>query len=387
VPQPGARRGFLLWAALAFWAAAAPARAQFDPETSPGLRQALAAKQPLTVTPNTNMRVALGAMTQRWRIPVIADRRVDPDRVVDLKFHDATVEEILAGIAQTQKLGVTALGPAVYLGPPTAAGRLLTLSALRHDEARKLPEDAARRWQAKARLRWPDFAAPRSILEELAKENELQLTGQERVPHDLWAGVDLPALSLVDRFTLVAIQFDLTFRIGDDGGSVALTPIPQRVAVVRSYPGGRDPAATAEKLAQLAPEAEVRVSGEKVYVRGRIEDHRRLRRSDRPPAASTAKPAAKAKAKPELSPGEKRAYTLTTKPGPLDVLLTQLGESLGLEVRLDRAALAAAGISPSQQVSLSVKNATVDEIFRALLKPTGCAFRRKDNVVEVFPAP
>jgi hypothetical protein len=367
---------------LALWAWVLPAWARADPETSPGLRRALAVRLPTAVLPNVAMRDALRNAAHVWGVPVVADRRVDPDRCVDLKFHDATIDEILKAIAQSQKLGVTCLGPVAYLGPKEPAGKLLTLSALRHDEVRKLPEDAARRWEAKSRFGWPDFATPRSLLEQLAKDNDLQLKGLGRVPHDLWAGVDLPGLSLVDRFTLVAIQFDLTFQIGDDGASVELVPIPERVAVVRSHPGQRDPAATAQKLAQLAPEAEVRVLGEKVYVRGRIEDHRRLREPGGPPATSASK--TKPKAKP--SPGGTRMYTISTKPGPLDVLLTQLGTNLGLEVRLDRAALEAAGISPSQQVSLSVKNATIDEIFRALLKPAGCAFRRQDDVVEVFPA-
>ena len=39
-----------------------------------------------------------------------------------------------------------------------------------------------------------------------------------------------------------------------------------------------------------------------------------------------------------------------------------------------------------QRVSLTVENATVDEVFRKLLERTGLTFRRFQNVVEIRPA-
>ena len=71
-------------------------------------------------------------------------------------------------------------------------------------------------------LAWPDFATPRDILTDLARQNGLTLEGLDRVPHDLWAAADLPPLSLVERLTLVANQFDLTFALSADGRTVTL---------------------------------------------------------------------------------------------------------------------------------------------------------------------
>ena len=139
-------------------------------------------------------------------------------------------------------------------------------------------------------MTWDDLTTPRELIEELARQNGVEVTGLELVPHDLWAAADLPPLPWADRLTLIAIQFDLTFTVSADGATVRLVPLPDRVAIVRSYPGGTNPAATARKYAALAPGAEVKASAGRVYVRGLVEDQERIThprravRRNRPPA-------------------------------------------------------------------------------------------------------
>jgi hypothetical protein len=59
---------------------------------------------------------------------------------------------------------------------------------------------------------------------------------------------------------------------------------------------------------------------------------------------------------------------------------------LQLEVKMDPAAMAKAGISLEQPVTFSVTDATVDELFEQLLRPVGCTFRRQGQVIEILPA-
>jgi hypothetical protein len=70
---------------------------------------------------------------------------------------------------------------------------------------------------------------------------------------------------------------------------------------------------------------------------------------------------------------------------PLAAVLEQLAVKLNFELRLDRPALRAAGISLDQRVSLEVENATVDDVLRALLRTTPLTYRRHGNLVEVVP--
>jgi len=325
------------------------------------------------------LRKAIHTISTTQRVAILVDRRVDPDRELDLPLFDTTVGELLQRIAKDHGLGLTRVGPVSYLGPPQVTARLRTLALLRQEDAARLPEESEETFSRAQPLAWDDFATPRELLSRLAEASGIRLEGLEQVPHDLWAAADLPALSLVDRLTLIAVQYDLTFRIAADGRSMQFVPVPERVAVVRRYPGGREPEQLAQRWSRLVPESQIKVVGDEVFVRGLLEDHERLKAA---PHASARKPA-----KRSSSAGRQEVrFTVQNAKGPLDRLVAELAQKLQIEVRIDREALAQAGISPSQVVSFSVKDATVDELFEAVLSPAGCTLRRERNAIVVVPA-
>jgi predicted RecB family endonuclease len=65
---------------------------------------------------------------------------------------------------------------------------------------------------------------------------------------------------------------------------------------------------------------------------------------------------------------------------------TELAGKLGLELRFDQKAIEEGGISLQEQVVFSVKDATVDDLLRAVLSPAGLACRRNGKAVQVFPS-
>ena len=206
------------------------------------------------------LRQALARLAQDKRTAILLDRRVDPEQKIDVQISDVPLRAALQQIAAKQGLGVSILGSVVYIGPAAASSRLRTLAAVRADDARRLPAAAARKFQRAKAMRWDDLATPRSLLAGLAEDNGLDLAGLDLVPHDLWVAAELPPLSLTDRLTLVVVQFDLTFAVQSNGAGLRLAPLPRRVAVARSYPGGADPEATARRLAALAPARKSRSS-------------------------------------------------------------------------------------------------------------------------------
>jgi hypothetical protein len=334
---------------------------------------------PRVVWSGVPLRQVIRTVSTTQAVAILLDRRVDPDHTIDLTLTNVTVAELLQRIAKARELGLTRVGPVTYLGPPAVTARLRTLASLREEDVEKLPPDAAATLLEPETLAWNDFATPRGLLSRLTESAGIRLEGLEQVPHDLWAAADLPSLPLVDRLTLIAVQFDLTFRIGADGRSMNLVPVPERVAVVRRYPGGREPQQLAQRWSRLVPESQVRVVGDEVFVRGSVEDHERLNVA---PHAS-ARPAPR---RPSPSGRQEVRFTVQNTKGPLDRLVAELGQKLKVEVRLDRDALEQAGISPNQMVSFSVKEATVDELFEAVLSPAGCTFRREGKTIVVVPA-
>lgn len=381
----------ILWALAACWivalveggacAASPPGGAWL---TGEAFRARLDAVIPKVFWSGVPLRTVIRSLSSSQRIAILMDRRVDPEQPVDLTLDEVTVQTLLERITQPRELGWTPLGPVIYLGPAETAAILRTLSALRHDDVAKLPASAAAVFRRSEPLVWEDFATPRDVLGQLAQSVGIQIKGLDRVPHDLWAAADLPALPWVDRVTLVAAQFDLTFRIGAEGRLIELTPLPERVAVVRRYPGGRDPQRLAQQWAELVPDSQVKVVGGDVWVRGLIEDHERLA----PVSGSKARVPPKRWAASRATAGKRPEvrFTVQSAKGPLDRLVGELGQKLGMEVKIDREALARAGISPQQTVAFSVKDATVEELFEAVLSPAGCTFRREGNVIVVLPA-
>jgi hypothetical protein len=348
--------------------------------------------QPVGISWSGNpLRQALGGLSRTQRVAVLIDRRVDPGQKLELQLNDLPLEALLREIARTRQLGVSLLGSVVYFGPPRASSLLRTIAALRTEEIRGLPADLQRKFLLPQRIAWDDFATPRDLLAQLAEQNGLQITRADLVPHDLWAAADLPPLSLVDRLTLILVQFDLTFQVARDGKSVNLVAVPERVALTRGYPGGPEPQATAERFALLVPEAQIKVVGEEVYVTGLLEAHEQITSAlseghfHAPPmGGQPPKPAA---AGPTDQSFANKRFTLRVKEQAAARVLQKLASELKLDLAIDQQALEAAGISLQSRVSLSVKDATLDELLHEVLKPVGLQFRRRGNVVEIFPPP
>jgi len=320
------------------------------------------------------LRRGLANLARSQRIAVLLDRRIDPDRTLELTFDGGTVEELFERIARDQDLGLSWFGPLAYFAPPAAARRLRTVTTLRENEAKQLPSKKIGQALLRQRAwKWDDLAAPRELLEKLAGEAGVRLEGLAQVPHDLWPAADLPPMTLVDRLSLVLGEFDLTVRFDDDGRTLALVAVPDQVTIEKGYSGGKDPRVKAERWSKLAPDCRIEVAGGKVVVRGMVEDHEKLAGQGTRTASATTKT------------GELR-YTLTIQEKPLGSVLRQLTEKLKLELQIDGEALSEAGVSLDQLVSFKVEEATVDELFTAALKPARLSFRREGTELKVFPA-
>ncbi len=336
---------------------------------------------------NTPVGVTLGGSPLReglyrfgrtQAVAVLLDRRIDPGQELDVTLNQVPLRQALHRIADAGDMGLAQLGPLFYFGPPPAAARLRTLAALKRDEVRGLPREPARRLAQSRSFRWDDLATPRDLLGTLAREGRFDLEGLDQVPHDLWAGADLPPLPLIDRLTLIAAQFDLTPSMSPDGTTLRLEPLPSEVAVVRRYPGGPEPEATAARLAQYAPDAEIRVSGGGVFVKGSIEEHEQISASRRPPRAKPDSPA-------DDDLRHTRIERFAVEHQPVGPVLQAIASQLGLELSIDQAAVQRAGVSLEQRISIQGEGGSVDELLEEVCRAAGLAFRRKGRVVEIRP--
>jgi hypothetical protein len=349
--------------------------------TGPALRKKLDQEVDLAWS-ETRLRDALSSLAQAHQVAVLLDRRIDPDREIELQLERMPLRAALDQIAQSVGASAGMLEAVAFFGPPEAVSRIRTVAALRKEELGRLPP--ARRLElVRVRpWRWEDLATPRELLEQLAAESRLEIRGLGQVPHDLWAGANLPPLAASDRLMLVCGQFDLTFRWAADGTEVTLVPMPEQPTLERTYPGGRRPDEFAAQLAQALPASQVRVADGKIVVTGPLDDHDRIEEGQargtnvmaksNPPAAS-------------VKPADVRINNFQVENIPLNRVLDHLRERLGLTIEVDAAKLRAAGISLDMLISVHIKNGTLDDLLRATLAPARLTFRRTEKRVEVFP--
>lgn len=344
--------------------------------TGPDLQKHLSDPIDLVWSENP-VRDALNTFARVQNVAVLLDRRIDPSRKITLSLKQSMLSDSLAAIAMTGELGVTMAGPVIYFGPVENVAKLRTLVYLREEDARKLPPVAAKLFFQSKPLAWKDFSQPRQILETLGRENHLTISNLENIPYDLWPAADLPPMTLAERISLIAFQYDLTFSITAGGKKIELVPLPPDIRIVRSYPGGKDAEEAAKHIAELAPKAEIKVADEKVWVKGMLEDHERIDAPHQPAGRNSP-----ATADSDL---RNKRFTLTVEEKPIGPLLKQIAAQTGMQLQMDESALEKAGVTLSQRVSFKVEDATIDELLQAAIKETPVQFRRQGNVLIVEP--
>jgi hypothetical protein len=343
--------------------------------TGPALERALEATAGVTWS-GMPLRDGLHGLSESHRVAMLLDRRVDPGQPVELAVRDQSLRACFELIAAEGRLSASCVGPVAYIGPSETVDRLRTVAALRRQDVAGLPAAARKAWVRSKTWTWPDLATPRELLEALSREGQFELAGLETIPHDLWAGADLPAMTLADRLTLLLAAYHATYELDESGRHAAIRPIPDDVRIEQSFPGGARPDALAEEWRTLLPECEIEVSGRKITVRGRVEELERINVARQGTAVKTA----------VAGPVERR-YTLTVKSQPLSAVLPQLAEALDVEFKIDEEALAKADVKLDGRVSFSVKEATLDELLEAALSAAGLTAIRQGKLVNVVPRP
>jgi hypothetical protein len=339
------------------------------------LKEQLAAQVTVSWS-NLPLGRALAGLGAVEHVAIVLDRRIDPDRPVSLSLSQQPLAAAFAEIARKTDIGYCQFGPVAYFGPAEAARLLRTLAAVRLDELRPLGTAGARKFLVLRSWTWDELAEPRALLAELAAEADVEIVGAERIPHDLWPAADLPQLSWIDRLTLLAAQFDLAFRIEPSGRKVTLIPIDKDAAVTRTYAAGRDAAKVAKAWARAIPGVQITVDKGKIRLRGRVEDHELVEQRLR----------GKSLERPSVTAGPE-VYQLSVESAALSKVIDQLTGRLNLQIQWDRAAIDAAGISVDQLISVKVKDASLDDLVRAVLAGTGLGFRRNGQEISIFPSP
>jgi hypothetical protein len=223
------------------------------------------------------------------------------------------------------------IGDQYYVGPETAAERLVTLAAARRRDALRLPSELRTGLAARRGIAWPRLTEPRGLVTQLAAEHGIPIENSERIPFDVWPAGQLSQLALADQLTLLLVGFDLTYRFRSDSAMLEVVPVDWN---------------------DISPRSES------------TSPRRALRKS----VVET-----------------RQVYTLRVQEQPVGAVLTQLATRLGWKLDVDTAALWAAGRSMDTRVSFAVENADADQLLDAVLAPAELKAERHGDRVSIKP--
>jgi len=333
---------------------------------------------------NMRLRGIARRITENRRIAVLLDRRLDPSRELELEINNKTVRQVLEQVADEVSARISVSPSTVYVGPERPAEVLRTLIALRTAELfdSTVGADPGRRFELGTRqtLHWNDLDSPAQLIRTIAEAYSLEVAGVEQIPHDLWAGATLPAVSAAEALSLILIQFDLTFAWTSGGAGIRIVPVPEEVSLERDYVIRRlSPGEVTRRLEDEFPGLQTQVQRRQLIVRGTLEQHEAVERllNPRPRTATNQRSA-------ESQPLSQQKFTLRTKAVPAIALLRAL-EDKDIDLEYDAAKLAAAGIDLEQGIDLDVSNASAEEFFKTICEPLGLKFTIDGSTVTLEP--
>lgn len=265
--------GVILCQPLALAAiAAAPDTLQDVPASRPiHWPQGFRTSQGTTSWQGQTLRRALQGLATTEKVSLLLDRRVDPGQTIDGNFA-GSLDQRISALASQLNVGVSVIGRVVYLGPATVTRRLATMVELKRLEVGKRAPELARRLAHSQPFSWEDLDTPQDLVARLCQEAEIQTANLDQIPHDLWAGNQLPALPVSQRLTLVLAGFDLTYKYDKARNRLEFISLPTRPALTRRYTLRGKPALVAQ-LKYRFPE--IHISGPTMS--GPLEAHQQLR--------------------------------------------------------------------------------------------------------------
>lgn len=316
-------------------------------------------------------RQALRNLSQNQRLAIWLDRRIDPGLKLQFESDDLPLGITLDKLCEKYRWGRAQVGPVIYIGPNSSVEHLATLAAVRRQQVGRESPQARARWARAVVMKIPELSQPRELALELVREAGATLENPQAIPHDLWPEIQLPPLTLADRLTLVLAGFDLTFEQSTDGQTIRLVPAPHQLEYEETYSWRGQNQSLAAQLAKKFPEAKIELVNDKVLVRGKYEVHELIDRMMSGETVRTVK----------VAPGSK-VYSLRVDNQPAGKVVKTVAGELGKEMKYDPALIE----KLKTNVSFNAKDVPLEKLLTQVLEPLGLTYEIKEASLEILPA-
>ncbi len=282
-------------------------------------------------------------------LPVLVDRRLDPDTVIRLECQGEPLLAVLTRVAVFAGGELATLESSIRIVPPGMADQTIRAEAARTARIASLPPRQRAVVMHKEPWQWPAGARPQNLLRDATTQAGISLDGIDAVPHDHLPAASLPSMTLAERLDLLLAPYDLR--------------VDWRVAQPAAE--GENPLALTGRIIAIATELPATTS-----------------------ATAAAQPTAPPRSSRPRASRQKAAVgdqTFSLKvAAPLEEVLAAIATRLGLNLDLDRDSLTRSGIAPGEIVRASVMDASRDELLHAILDPLALTWTLTGSTLRVF---
>ena len=305
---------------------------------------------PVTATwSGIGLRTWAERISETAGLPVLIDRRLDPDTVIRLQCQGEPLLAVLTRVAALAGGELATLESSIRIVPPGMADLTIRAEAARTARIASLTPRQRAVLMQKQPWQWPAGARPQNLVRDAATQAGISLDGIDAVPHDHLPAASLPALTLAERLDLVLSPYDLR--------------VDWRVA--QTAAGDAPPPAATGRILALAAGLPATTST--------------------PAAAQPAAPPRGGRAPASRQKAAVGDQTFSLKvAAPLEEVLAAIATRLGLQLDLDRDSLTRSGIAPGEIVRASVTNASRDELLHAILDPLSIDWTLTGSTLRVF---
>jgi hypothetical protein len=305
---------------------------------------------PVTATWNgIGLRAWAERISATAGMPVLVDRRLDPDTAIRLECQGEPLLDVLTRAAAVADGELAVLESSIRIVPRGMADLIIRAEAARTAEIASLPSRQRAVLTQTQPWQWPAGARPHDLLTDAAALAGVRLEEIGTVPHDHLPAASLPEMTLAERLDLLVAPFDLRvdWRVARTAtGSRATAPLTGRViAMAAGLPSTTVTAAAGN------------------------------------PASP--KPAARLLPSRQKAPAGAQTFSLRVA-APLVEVLAAIATRLGLQLDLDRASLTRSGIASEEIVRATVTDASRDELLHAILDPLTLDWTIDGTTLRVF---
>jgi hypothetical protein len=313
------------------------------------------------------LRERLAAFSRQQRTGIFLDRRVDPSQLINITIARQTPEQFLWQIAEKCDLGICRIENFYYLGPAETAESFPHLWSAMKKASSKFRRSSTVRWTDRQPVQYTSIVQPKQLLNELAEQYEFSITNPDELPHDVWSAFELPEMTLDLRIAILLVGFDKWYERSEDGKKLTIVDFPE-VEVGRTEI--RD-LVDAKKLSteMKAKFPELRFSTSRTTIKA-VGPPSQLAQLQRMLVMNQ---------KAVVNNNDLAPLTLTTTASRKAILM-KIAEVKGKKFAFQSGTQQAL----SEQVSVSVKNASVHELIKQVLKGSDLKYELNEIQLKIF---